>query len=417
MPLLKKPVAAAGGHDAVDDVYTTRLTEWKKCRSPLSVGHEVRAIRYGLDGIADVTHRTMRCNRKGCKTVYNYNFMWAGSKKINTVKHVRDWPVLFVNSKRCFSVDYLKYNLNLHYRGFLSMAAASWAYGATFGDEEPSAARYGRKVPVDFPKLHANAIMYYMALNEFAPLNLLDSLVIEEEVTADSLQTYNNYLHEHVFPPAQPASVKEIVGDGHEKVLVRCGHPQKRPGRPRADGTHHRAFTNGWFMLLQPQSGRILAAKEQTRPENNQDVAELLAGAVARYPKLNCFIYDRACSFCVKAGQARGLKQIKTWAVDRFHAKSHGTSCRCSPLVHRKIDKRLRGINTSVAEQTFAWLRGSARTFNEMRPLRHKFVLLAFARTHNAQMEAGDVAHLNRYVSHKSLSRRATRAYGCTATQ
>ena len=40
--------------------------------------------------------------------------------------------------------------------------------------------------------------------------------------------------------------------------------------------------------------------------------------------------------------------------------------------------RRLIGVNTSIAEQTFSWLRGYAKSFNEMHTERHWFIVLYF---------------------------------------
>ena len=59
--------------------------------------------------------------------------------------------------------------------------------------------------------------------------------------------------------------------------------------------------------------------------------------------------------------------------------------------------RRLRYVNTSRAEQVFSWFRGYARSFNSLRPIRHKFLVLYYSRLHNAMIAAGDVQHLNAY--------------------
>ena len=54
-------------------------------------------------------------------------------------------------------------------------------------------------------------------------------------------------------------------------------------------------YWNGRFFFLCPKTGRILRALPMYAPENDRLVIDALEQVVARYPYLNCFIYDRAC--------------------------------------------------------------------------------------------------------------------------
>lgn len=76
-----------------------RSQQCKKCGPALSPNHEVLAVRYGLDGIAEVIHRTIRRNGKKSRALHNCNFMWISSKKFNTVQKAPGWPVLFCQSQ------------------------------------------------------------------------------------------------------------------------------------------------------------------------------------------------------------------------------------------------------------------------------------------------------------------------------
>ena len=77
--------------------------------------------------------------------------------------------------------------------------------------------------------------MYYLALREFEPLGLQKKIVIGDEISEEALAAYDTHLHEKVFPPIQLESVKELVGDGHQKVMCKCpnGSTTARAGRPR----------------------------------------------------------------------------------------------------------------------------------------------------------------------------------------
>eukprot|EP00959_Pyramimonas_sp_CCMP1952_P161491 3377028-Pyramimonas_sp.AAC.1 len=65
-----------------------------------------------------------------------------------------------------------------------------------------------------------------------------------------------------------------------------------------------------------------------------------------------------------------------------MHAKGHARSCPCNPYHIKRLSRRLKGINTQVAEQPLSWFRGYARPLNEMAPLRHKLCVLFFAKLH-----------------------------------
>ncbi len=83
---------------------------------------------------------------------------------------------------------------------------------------------------------------------------------LANEITASALQKYDNWLHEKVFPPTQPALVKELAGDGHEKVVSKLCQGERPPmiGPHGRDGCR-RGTTNGWFMIADPQTGRVLS--------------------------------------------------------------------------------------------------------------------------------------------------------------
>ena len=88
-------------------------------------------------------------------------------------------------------------------------------------------------------------------------------------------------------------------------------------------------------------------------------------------------------------------------------------SCQCSPLSVPRLRKRAADVNTSVAEQVFAWFRGYAKTFNEMRPLRHHFLVLYYTRLHNLQIDLNQATYLNPMAPARQ-QRKAIKKYECT---
>ena len=98
---------------------------------------------------------------------------------------------------------------------------------------------------------------------------------------------------------------------------------------------------------------------------------------------------------------------MKYWCIDRFHARADGDTCTCSPLVHRRLDLRLRNVNSSIAEQTFSWFRGYASTFNVKNPLTHVFYVLLYIKKHNLLIRKDYLRHLNPFSARAKAAKNA----------
>lgn len=125
---------------------------------------------------------------------------------------------------------------------------------------------------------------------------------------------------------------------------------------------------------------------------------------------------NRSCKIQPEIIRNGLLKGIKHWAIDKFHATGHNSACKCSPLCVPSIARRLKHVNTSVAEQVFSWFRGYALTFNELRKERHVFLVLYYCKRHNLLLDNKGADYLNKYAANKS-SKRATRGYACQPSQ
>ena len=200
--------------------------------------------------------------------------------------------------------------------------------------------------------------------------------------------------------------------DGHEKVLVKCGTAlaKQRSGRPRATGIV-KPYGHGWFMIVDPASGRVLSVVSQDDPENNLIASQALGKVLFLYPNVNCLIYDRNCSFMPAAQKNSALCQIQFWSIDLMHAYGHGKICACNPRVHKRLKSRLMNVNTSVCEQTFSWFRNYSKIFNDMRENRHRFAVLLFCSMHNQLVDNGATAHLNPFS--KRHADPVCKPYGC----
>ena len=96
--------------------------------------------------------------------------------------------------------------------------------------------------------------------------------------------------------------------------------------------------------------------------------------------------------------------EIKTYATDKFHGLGHKASCPVNPYSLPTAMRRLRGINTVIAEQTFSWFRGYERSMNGIKPARHQFLVQFYAKEHNELMTTGDASHLNPHP-HRGVQR------------
>ena len=58
------------------------------------------------------------------------------------------------------------------------------------------------------------------------------------------------------------------------------------------------------------------------------------------------------------------------------------------------------------------WFRGYARTFNELSPNRHKFLVLVYCARHNDLVDKNETNHLNPYATTNRM-KKASRPYSC----
>ena len=146
----------------------------------------------------------------------------------------------------------------------------------------------------------------------------------------------------------------------------------------------------------------MLNAVATYRPENNDLVLNEMERVVRRYPYVNCFVYDRACKILKDvAKRKKALWKIRTYSTDKFHGSRHKENCKANPFARAELMRRIQGLNTSVAEQTFSRFRGYARITNELKQPRHRFLVPLYAKSHNATISSGDTSHLNPYSHQK----------------
>ena len=66
------------------------------------------------------------------------------------------------------------------------------------------------------------------------------------------------------------------------------------------------------FIVYDPSTGKILGLCVMKESENTQHVLQMLDAVVWLYPKLNIFVYDRACSIVCAAHEEDTLGKSST---------------------------------------------------------------------------------------------------------
>jgi len=308
--------------------------------------------------------------------------------------------VLFVTNNVCYEVIFLEYHEKLMFRGFLSNNAQQWALKEVLDEKNlmKSNSREQRRL--------CDTLFYHMAMKEFELIDAHLNIKIEHEISTQDLARLNAHYHDKVYPPQSPKKVKELCGDGHKKIMMITDEPTK--------GKKPLTRNNGWFCIADPKSGRIWAMVPQVDPENNAVVTRALTKIIHNYKNVDCWIYDRNCKYMKIAKNIDKLSQIEFWAIVKLHAYGHDDKCPCSHLNNRIIKRRLANVNTVICEQTFAWFRGYAAIFNHLRPNRHEFTVMYFAKLHNAMINKGDLAHLPNTDLGRFKRRRVSVPYDCT---
>eukprot|EP00435_Cladocopium_sp_Y103_P046658 s2045_g13.t1 len=239
--------------------------------------------------------------------VYGPNFRNRNGQLINTTK-ISDMAlddVLFINMKVGFTIRFLKYHASLLFRCCSTGRGVHFAYEHTFfddlADETPS-------LHTKFRELYYDGLFYYMVGLEWEILGKHTSIVLGKEIDENTLKKYDAHCHEQLLPPLRPKKVTGVVADGHHKVLVKCCGDQtptkkNRVGRPRDDGNQKRGHGHGWFMVIDPVSGRILAVTSQDEPEGNKVVTQSLLKILPQYPNIDLLVMDRCCHYMPSAAQ------------------------------------------------------------------------------------------------------------------
>ena len=365
-------------------------------------GEPIAAKCYDLAGVFDIEHIVKKCNRKFCCTRHHYNYYLLGKKKVNTLRFDQ-LRVVFITAKTAFSMRFLRYQVNLQFRAAVSSRALQW----TYFESVPGSHDDTLMVADRLRKMLSAAMLYYHLVQEMEQIGEHTQVLVPDPdhrgacLSAAVLRKYDEYVHQHVFPPKDIDSVREMIGDGHEKVRVRTNSQVA----PRAK--------HGWFMLVHPKTLRILSARPQQVHENNDVVTQSLKRTLPKYSKCNGFLLDRQCKYAPKNQYLPALSQLEYFGVDAFHAKGHSAGCKYCGKNNRRIKRRFHGVNGSACESVFAWFRIYARIIANADARVHHFYVLVWSRMHNALMERGQKGHLPK-VAQPRRKMRKSNAYHCS---
>ena len=160
-----------------------------------------------------------------------------------------------------------------------------------------------------------------------------------------------------------------------------CGHAvrgrskeESWPQRKVREAPHKQHWAvHGDRPRLSTHRERLAPARAREQRSGKQ---QFEASALSLCPRCNAFVLDRACKFEKAARQDPALPQLEHIAVDKWHQHGHNSNCKNSPKNVPALKRRSARVNSSIAKQTCSWFRGYARLFNNMRPVRHHFVVL-----------------------------------------
>ncbi len=147
-----------------------------------------------------------------------------------------------------------------------------------------------------------------------------------------------------------------------------------------------KTVSHGYFLSCD-SDGLILDVRVMAEAEDSSKTAlSSLADVRKNNSQIKTVVYDRAC----KVKWPKGV----TGVVDLFHAREHTPACKANPYVKKDLWTLVSGVNTSIAEQTFATFRQHARVTNTLSNERNRLWVLWLCLVHNKKIRDGDTDHL-----------------------
>lgn len=333
---------------------------------------------------AAITYRK-ECKQNFCVHTYRANFARIDGVKINTLSfhEMHKMKVYMVTNSFGFTMKYLQMCYFRLLRGNLAPGQETSVRSMLDGHD--------RVLPC--PRRFRTHLL--TALEGFALAQRTPDVVVPFPV--DDPPSFVPFTSAPMtFQPSE--TVKILSFDGHfgvHRVLnsewgelprtVRCrGRPKKKYTHDErtctcADKTKQRITmknrTAGWQFVIDPESRRVLAAKEHVVNECLPDKVEVVQAALKlRKVCANAIIHDDACHFQAHVNRHATIKKrfsmIKHFIVDEFHRCNH--RCKKRNLT-RAETKRFKNVRTNMSEVFNSWIRRKNFILNSVRPASHKF--------------------------------------------
>jgi hypothetical protein len=325
----------------------------------------------------------LQCSWRRCRAVHRMNYRWQGGSKLNclTFEQMEQQGIYFVSDSYAFTMPYLHMTYLRLLRGKLAPGQEADVLQLFHPDDDR------------LPCVRTVRDNLLHALEGFAIARRQPGIVVPFDVNfpASTLGKSRGHL---LFQTS--VKVSSLCFDGHfgvNRVLQGGVDPPRtvqRRGRPRVKlyKEHERTSTcadkekcrlhlpnrtSGWQFVLDPESRVCLGASEHLVNECLEDKVGLVC-AVMTMPNVapNLLIHDDACHFqnYVLKNFSAEFKGVKHYVVDRFHRHNH----KCAKKKYtRSEDRRLKGVNTSIAEIFNAWMRPLNFFLNGLRPQSHRF--------------------------------------------
>lgn len=318
------------------------------------------------------THRK-ECTHWKCRSTHRANFAYQEGAKINTLtfEQMKELGFYLVTKKCGFTFKYLELS-------FLRLLRGNLASGQEASVRDTLAKNETKMItPRRFQSHLMRALEGYAVAqrnpNKVIPFNV-DHPASFFKFTSNSL----------LFP--SPARVTALCFDGRFGIHRRLHEEHEPPrttalrGRPmkkycqkdertctcankEKERQHLKNRTAGWQFVLDPNSKRVVAAKEHTVNESTKEKANLLMDAMA-LPKVNpdLLIHDDACHF---QQHIQGHKALHAFRKVR-HKRQKRT-------LKKAEAKRLKNSRTNMAEVFNSWIRRKNFFLNSMNPHSHRF--------------------------------------------
>lgn len=325
------------------------------------------------------------CTYWKCRTTHRANFAYQDGAKINTLtfEQMKELGFYLVTKKFGFTFKYLELSFLRLLRGNLASGQEA-SVRAILAKNETKMISPKRFQPHLMRALEGYAVAQRNP-NKVIPFNVdhpasffkfsSNTLLFPSPARVTALCFDGHFgihrrLHEEYEPPRTTALRGRPMKKYYQKDERTCTCANKEKERQQLKNR-----TAGWQFVLDPNSKRVVAAKEHIVNESTKEKANLLMDAMA-LPKVNpdLLIHDDACHFQKHIQGHKALKhafrRVRYYLIDEFHRPNH----KCQKRTLKKAEaKRLKNVRTNMAEVFNAWIRRKNFFLNSMNPHSHRF--------------------------------------------